>query len=79
MSSRAASTKEKLSTIVDGFEGFEKDMKIGSKVRREREDMKVKELNDEMDRLEGRLGGEEKRRMDMNRATELVRKRRKRM
>ncbi len=73
MTSRAASTKEKLSTIVDGFDTFENDMIVGSRVRREKEERKVRELAEEMGRLEGQLAGEEKRRTDMNRATELVR------
>lgn len=65
------STKERLSTIVGGFDGFESDMKTGTRVRREKDEQRIAALKAEMGRLDGELVSEIKRRTEMNKSTEM--------
>ena len=56
------STKERLSSIMKGFESFDSEMKIGTRVRREQDEFKISELKSEMKRLDNELNTEIKRR-----------------
>ena len=56
------STKERLASIVKGFENFDSEMKIGTRMRREQDEFKILELKSEMKRLENELTTEIKRR-----------------
>ena len=56
------STKERLASIVKGFENFDSEMKIGSRMRREQDEFKISELKSEMKRLDNELTTEIRRR-----------------
>lgn len=56
------STKDRLASIVKGFENFDSEMKIGSRMRREQDEFKISELKSEMKRLDNELTTEIKRR-----------------
>eukprot|EP01035_Chromulina_nebulosa_P020952 gene20952-27155_t len=64
-------TRERLSTIVSGFEEFELDMKKGTRQRREKDEFRISELKNEMSRLDKDLIAEIKRRTEMNKSTQM--------
>lgn len=64
------STKERLTSIVQGFDSFDSEMKIGTRQRRERDEFKIAELKAEMKRLDEELTSEIKRRTEMNKSTQ---------
>ena len=66
------STKERLSSIVHGFDEFESEMKIGTRQRREKDEFRIAELKKEMKRLDTELLAEIKRRTEMNKSTQMV-------
>ena len=65
------STKDRLASIVDGFNQFDTEMKIGTRQRREKDEFKIAELKSEMERLDGDLTSEIKRRTEMNKSTQM--------
>lgn len=67
----APSTKERLATIVQGFDTFDSEMKTGTRQRREKDEFKIAELKTEMKRLDGDLVAEIKRRTEMNKSTQM--------
>lgn len=67
----APSTKDKLSTIVAGFDEFDLEMKRGTRQRREKDEFKITELKNEISRLDGELTAEIKRRTEMNKSTQI--------
>ena len=68
---KAPSTKERLATIVQGFDTFDSEMKTGTRQRREKDEFKIAELKAEMKRLDGDLVAEIKRRTEMNKSTQM--------
>eukprot|EP01041_Mallomonas_annulata_P010079 gene10079-21004_t len=72
MSSEAKmpSTKDKLASIVHGFDSFDSEMKVGTRQRREKDEYKIAELKNEMKRLDVDLVAEIKRRTEMNKSTQ---------
>lgn len=68
---QAPSTKDKLSTIVHGFDEFDLEMKRGTRQRREKDEFKITELNNEIKRLDSELTAEIKRRTEMNKSTQI--------
>jgi hypothetical protein len=66
------STKEKLATIVNGFDDFDSEMKIGTRQRREQDEFKIADLKNTMTRLDSELVVEIKRRTEMNKSTQMV-------
>jgi hypothetical protein len=69
---KGPSTKDKLSTIVHGFDQFDTEMKIGTRQRREKDEFRIAELKAEMKRLDGELVAEIKRRTEMNKSTQMA-------
>ena len=69
--SEPPSTKERLATIVQGFDTFDSEMKTGTRQRREKDEFKISELKTEMKRLDGDLVAEIKRRTEMNKSTQM--------
>ena len=67
------STKEKLAAIVNGFDDFDSEMKIGTRQRREQDEFKIADLKNTMTRLDSELIIEIKRRTEMNKSTQMVR------
>lgn len=101
---KGPSVKQKLDTIVSGFDDFDVEMKRGTRVsykyrfilrklekflrsgsywcsldffntqqRREKDEFKITELKNEMNRLDNELTVEIKRRTEMNKSTQIVR------
>eukprot|EP01031_Cornospumella_fuschlensis_P041753 gene41753-50959_t len=70
-SSRGPSTKDKLSSIVQGFDDFDTEMKRGTRLRREKDEFRITELKNHMHKLEQELQMEVKRRTEMNKSTQL--------
>eukprot|EP01036_Dinobryon_divergens_P031649 gene31649-41086_t len=68
---KGPSTKEKLSSIVHGFDEFDLEMKKGTRQRREKDEFKITELKSEMNRLDTELNMEIKRRTEMNKSTQI--------
>jgi len=68
---KGPSTKERLASIVEGFNSFDTEMKIGTRQRREKDEFKIAELKTEMERLDGELTSEIKRRTEMNKSTQM--------
>ena len=66
-----ASTKDRLGSIVAGFDAFDADMKIGTRQRKEKEEFKIAELKNSMTRLDTELITEIKRRTEMNKSTQI--------
>mmetsp|Transcript_5556 Transcript_5556/g.5714 ORF Transcript_5556/g.5714 Transcript_5556/m.5714 type:complete len:260 (-) Transcript_5556:45-824(-) len=64
------STKERLKSIVDDFDHFDSEMKMGTRQRREKEEFRIAELKMEMKRLDTELNAEIKRRTEMNKSTQ---------
>ena len=67
----APSTKERLGSIVAGFDEFDSEMKIGTRQRKEKEEFKIAELKNSMSRLDTELITEIKRRTEMNKSTQI--------
>ena len=65
------STKERLSSIVSGFDDFNNEMKIGTRLRREKDEYRIDELKTEMKRLDADMITEIKRRTEMNKSTQI--------
>lgn len=65
------STKDKLSTIVQGFDDFDLEMKRGTRQRREKDEFRITELKNEVKRLDNELTAEVKRRTEMNKSTQI--------
>jgi len=59
-------THEKLTAILGNFDPFDKQMQEGTKQRREFDERRLREMSEEMARLEANLESEIKRRVDMN-------------
>lgn len=68
---REPTTKEKLHTIVQGFDDFDTEMRKGTRLRREKDEFRITELKQEMTRLDGDLTVEIKRRTEMNKSTQI--------
>lgn len=68
---KGPSTKERLASIVEGFNAFDTEMKIGTRQRREKDEFKIAELKAEMERLDSDLTSEIKRRIEMNKSTQM--------
>lgn len=68
MEKKVPTTKERLSSVVQGFDSFDAEMKIGTRQRRERDEFKIAELKSEMKRLDEELTSEIKRRTEMNKS-----------
>ena len=66
-----SSTKDRLGSIVAGFDAFDADMKIGTRQRKEKEEFKIAELKNSMTRLDTELITEIKRRTEMNKSTQI--------
>jgi hypothetical protein len=64
-------TKERLATVAASFDSFDKDMRIGTRQRREKDEFRIAELKKEMQRLDGDLVAEIKRRKEMNKSTQV--------
>jgi hypothetical protein len=64
-------TKDKLSSIVQGFDDFDTEMRRGTRLRREKDEFRITELKREMARLESELTVEIKRRTEMNKSTQI--------
>lgn len=69
--SKGPSTKERLQSIVKGFDTFDSEMKVGTRQRREKDEFRIAELKAEMERLDKDLTAEVKRRTEMNRSTQM--------
>lgn len=67
---KGPATKERLASIVQGFDDFDADMKTGTRIRREKEEFKIAELRSNMIRLDSELTAEIKRRTEMNKSTQ---------
>jgi len=65
------STKMRLSSIVNGFDQFDAEMKIGTRQRKEKEEFKIADLKNQMSRLDTELIAEIKRRTEMNKSTQI--------
>jgi hypothetical protein len=61
-------TKQMLGQIMDKFTTFDKEMKIGTRQRREKEEGRINELQTEMGKVEQQLKTEKKRRVEMNKS-----------
>uniref|UniRef100_A0A7S3M234 SF-assemblin n=1 Tax=Spumella elongata TaxID=89044 RepID=A0A7S3M234_9STRA len=68
---RGPTTKEKLASIVHGFDEFDTEMKRGTRQRREKDEFRITELKTEMSRLDSDLTVEIKRRTEMNKSTQI--------
>jgi hypothetical protein len=68
---KGPSTQERLASIVEGFNDFDSEMKIGTRQRREKDEFKIAELKNEMERLDRELTAEIKRRTEMNKSTQM--------
>eukprot|EP01033_Poteriospumella_lacustris_P003156 gene3156-2322_t len=64
-------TKDKLQSIVQGFDDFDAEMRRGTRLRREKDEFRITELKTEMTRLDGELTVEIKRRTEMNKSTQI--------
>ena len=64
-------TKDRLSTIVGGFDEFDSDMNTRTQLRREKDEQRIAALKAELKRLDGELASEVKRRTEMNKSTEM--------
>ena len=67
---KGPATKDRLASIVSGFDDFDSDMKTGTRIRREKEEYKIAELKTNMLRLDSELTAEIKRRTEMNKSTQ---------
>lgn len=72
MEAATPSTKERLSSLEKGFDGFDKDMEIGAKKRREIEVEKISSLKAEIDKLDILLNDKTSRRIELNKAIQEV-------
>merc|ERR1719214_575690 len=68
----AKSAASKLSMLQDRFHGFEKQMEIETKQRREQEEHKLNTIRDSMAKLEKTLNAEIKRRVEANKALQAM-------
>lgn len=67
---RSPTTREKLSSIVDGFDEFDQEMKHDTKYRVDQDAFKILELKNEMKRLSTNLSKGVKMRTEMNKSTQ---------
>lgn len=67
-----SSTKAKLNGILESFQAFDSDMKIGTRTRREKDEHRIAQLTTELTRLEKTLNQEIKRRVEMNKSVQTV-------
>lgn len=65
-------TKAKLNDILESFQAFDSDMKIGTRTRREKDEHRIAQLTAELTRLEKTLNQEIKRRVEMNKSVQTV-------
>mmetsp|Transcript_22300 Transcript_22300/g.32460 ORF Transcript_22300/g.32460 Transcript_22300/m.32460 type:complete len:256 (-) Transcript_22300:274-1041(-) len=70
MEQKGPSTKERLKSIVNDFDSFDSEMKIGTRQRREKDEFRIAELKMEMKRLDNELTAEIKKRTEMNKSTQ---------
>lgn len=70
----SSSTKARLNGILESFHAFDSDMKTGTRVRRENDEHRIAQLTAELTRLEKTLNQEIKRRVEMNKSVQVVRK-----
>jgi hypothetical protein len=70
---KGPATKDRLISIVQGFDDFDSEMKSGTRIRKEKEEFKIAELKMNMVRLDNELTAEVKRRTEMNKSTQTVR------
>lgn len=70
-SEAGGNTKERLSSIVRGFNDFDNEMHRATRQRREKEEVKIATLKAEIARLDGELSGEVKRRTEMNKSIQI--------
>ena len=64
----ATQTKQKLTKLMNDFNSFDDNMKIGTRQRREKDEHRLAEMRKEMIRLEQALTAEVKRRLEMNKS-----------
>lgn len=74
-SPESSSTKAKLNEILESFQTFDSDMKIGTRHRREKDEHRIAQLTTELSRLEKTLNQEIKRRIETNKSLQMVRNR----
>lgn len=67
-----SNTKAKLNDILESFQAFDSDMKIGTRHRREKDEHRISQLTTELTRLEKTLNQEIKRRVEMNKSVQTV-------
>lgn len=67
-----SSTKARLNGILESFQAFDSDMKIGTRTRREKDEHRIAQLTTELTRLEKTLNQEIKRRVEMNKSVQTV-------
>lgn len=70
-----STTKAKLNEILESFQTFDTDMKIGTRNRREKDEHRISQLTNELSRLEKTLNQEIRRRVEMNKSVQTVRPR----
>ncbi|CAM9673621.1 unnamed protein product [Discosporangium mesarthrocarpum] len=65
-----SNTKARLTNILESFQAFDTDMKIGTRQRREKDEHRIAELTKELTRLEKTLNQEIKRRVELNKSVQ---------
>mmetsp|Transcript_41418 Transcript_41418/g.129714 ORF Transcript_41418/g.129714 Transcript_41418/m.129714 type:complete len:264 (-) Transcript_41418:2529-3320(-) len=66
----ATNTKERLASIIDGFDAFDTEMRVGTRQRQEKAAQRIAELRAIMAQLEKKLNSEIRRRLEMNRSVQ---------
>jgi hypothetical protein len=64
----AGATKNRLNAIMGEFEAFDKEMRVGTRQRRERDEQRLAQLRSDMSRVEQALNAEIKCRAEMNKS-----------
>ena len=68
--SGTVNTKERLASIIDGFDAFDTEMRVGTRQRQEKAAQRIAELRGVMAQLEKKLNSEIRRRLEMNRSVQ---------
>ncbi|KAG3112623.1 hypothetical protein PI124_g23140, partial [Phytophthora idaei] len=61
-------TRSKLENLMSSFTTFDDVMRIGTRQRREKDEYRLAEMRQEMNRLENKLEAEIKKRIEMNKS-----------
>jgi hypothetical protein len=69
---RTTETKQKLNDLMNTFSAFDHDMKVGTRLRREKDEHKLAMMKEEMGKLEKSLNTEIRRRVEMNKSIQAV-------